>query len=107
MATVNKILTILSNTIFGWIVGLITTLGLAYLWLHVLPVEDRTGQGSTLWAVIIYLLMRVSPFAIIGGLIGGLIPKEGNRTDQLFYAALISFFLSTPVALFLFWYTGF
>ena len=49
----------------------------------------------------------VSPFAIIGGLVGGMIPKEGSRKDQLVYAAIIAAFLTAPVALFLFWYTGF
>ncbi len=104
---IKKIVSILINTIVGWIAGLLITLVLAFIWLNVIPVVDRTGQGPGLLNVVVALLEMVSPFAIIGALIGGLVPKEGSRGTQMTYAAIISAFVSAPVALFLFWYTGF
>jgi hypothetical protein len=36
-----------------------------------------------------------------------MIPKEGGRKDQTIYAAIFGAFLTTPLALFIFWYIGF
>ncbi len=107
MAIIKKILTHILNALTGWIIGALTVLVLGFIWLNVIPVVDRTGQGPGLPKVILALIGMVSPFSIIGGLLGGMIPKEGGRRDQAFYAAMIGGFITTPVALFLFWYTGF
>jgi hypothetical protein len=104
---IKKIVNLLFSALIGWVAGVLTTLLLSYLWLHIIPVIDRTGQGAGIPGVILYVLGIVTPVALIGGIGGGLIPKEGSRKDQLIYAAIISAGLTTPVALFLFWYTGF
>jgi hypothetical protein len=104
---INKIVNHFLNALWGWIIGILTTLVLSFLWLNIIPVVDRTGQGPGLPMVILILIEMVSPFSIIGGFLGGMIPKEGGRKDQAIYAAFLSAFLTTPVALFLFWYTGF
>jgi hypothetical protein len=97
----------LLNALTGWIIGILTTLVLSFLWLNVIPVVDRTGQGPGLPMVVLSLIVIVSPVSIIGGFLGGMIPKEGGRKDQAIYAAILSAFLTTPFALFLLWYTGF
>jgi hypothetical protein len=104
---IKKIVDYLFNALTGWVIGLFTTLVLCVVWLNIIPVMNRTGQGSGLPMIILVLMEMVSPVSIIGGFLGGLIPKEGGRKDQAIYAAFISAFLTTPVALFLFWYTGF
>jgi hypothetical protein len=104
---IKKIVNHFLNALTGWIIGLLTTLVLSFLWLNVIPVMDRTGQGPGLPMVIWVLMQMVSPFSIVGGFLGGMIPKEGGRKDQAIYASVLSAFLTTPVALFLFWYTGF
>ncbi len=104
---IKKITNHLLNALTGWFFGILTTLGLAFIWLNVIPVVDRTGQGPGLPMVILALIEIVSPFSVIGGFLGGMIPKEGGRKDQAVYAAILSGFLTAPVALFLFWYTGF
>jgi hypothetical protein len=104
---IKKIVNVLLNAITGWVVGLLTTLALAYLWLHIFPVIDRTGQGAGILGVILYVFGIVTPVALFGGIVGGLIPKEGTRKDQMILAAILAGGLTTPVALFLYWYTGF
>lgn len=102
-----KIVNHLLNTITGWVVGLLTTLGLSFLWLNIIPVIDRTGHGPGLPVILLIIMGMVSPVSVIGGFIGGMIPKEGGRKDQMIYAAIMGAFLTTPLALFVFWYTGF
>jgi hypothetical protein len=104
---IKKIVSHLLNALTGWITGILTTLVLSFLWLNVIPVMNRTGHGPGLLMVVLALIEIVSPVSIIGGFLGGMIPKEGGRKDQTIYAAILSAFLTTPVALFLFWYTGF
>jgi hypothetical protein len=109
-----KILDFLWNAITGWATGLLTTFVLGFIWLHVIPVADRVIQGAGILGEIVYIarfvifiVWIISPVSIIGGIIGGRIPREGSRTDQLAYAAIIGGALTTPVALFFLWYTGF
>ncbi len=104
---IKKIVNHLLNALAGWITGILTTLILSFLWLTVIPVVDRTGQGSGLPMIVLILLGMVSPVSIIGGFLGGMIPKEGGRKDQAVYASILAAFLTTPFALFLLWYTGF
>ena len=104
---IKKIINHLLNAITGCIIGILTTLMLSFLWLNVIPVVDRTGQGPGLPMILLILMGIVSPVSIIGGLLGGMIPKEGGRKDQVIYAAIFGAFLTTPFALFLLWYTGF
>jgi hypothetical protein len=104
---IKKIIDHFLNAITGFFIGILTTLVLGFLWLNIIPVVNRTGQGSGLPMIILILIGMVSPVSTIGGLLGGMIPKEGGRKDQAIYASFLSAFLTTPVALFLFWYTGF
>ena len=104
---IQKIVNHILNAITGWIIGILTTLALSFLWLNVIPVVDRVGQGPNLPTIVLILMGMVSPVSIIGGLLGGMIPKEGGRKDQAVYAAILSAFMTTPFALFLLWYTGF
>jgi hypothetical protein len=102
-----KIVNHLLNTTTGWVVGLLTTLGLSFLWLNIIPVVERTGHGPGLPVILLIIMGIVSPVAGAGGLFGGMIPKEGGRKDQTIYAAIFGAFLTTPLALFIFWYIGF
>jgi hypothetical protein len=104
---VKKIVNFLLNAVTGWVVGLLTTLVLSFLWLHIIPVIDRTGQGAGILGITLYIMGIITPISLIGGFLGGLVPKEGTRKDQMTLAAILGGGLATPVALFLFWYTGF
>ena len=101
-----KILQHLLNALVGWIVRLLITVGFAFLWLNIIPVIDRAGQGASIPIALLFILAWISPFAIIGGLIGGRLPKEGGRKNQIIAAAIFGLLFPLPIACFLFWYTG-
>ena len=83
-----NIVNIVLSALTGWVAGLITLIILSFLWRLVIPVVDRTGQGMGVVGVLVWILKYVSPVALIGGIIGGLLPREGTRKDQIIYAAL-------------------
>lgn len=101
-----KILQHLLNALVGWIVGLLITVGFAFLWLKIIPEIDRTGQGPFFWINLLIILAVISPAAIAGGVIGGRLPKEGGRINQMLYATIFGLLFPLPFACFLFWYTG-
>lgn len=104
---IKKIVNLCLYGLTGLVAGSLTTLGLSVVWLNIFPVIERTGEGAGLPVVLTFILGVLAPVSIIGGLIGGLIPREGGRKDHLIYAAIISVFITFPFAAFLFWYTGF
>lgn len=104
---VNKAVQILVSALSGWAAGLLIVLGFSFLWLKIIPVVDRAGQGPGFWKVLTFIFLLISPVAIAGGIIGGRLPKEGGRLNQLVYAALFGLFFPLPFACFLLWYTGF
>ncbi len=103
----NKAVYYFFNALSGWAAGLLIVIAFSLLWLRIIPVVDRTGQGSGFWNVLSYVLLLVSPAAIAGGIIGGLLPKEGGRKNQIIYAAIFGLLFPLPFACFLLWYTGF
>jgi hypothetical protein len=98
---------LLVNAATGWVAGMLTILGMSAIWLKVFPVIERSGQGQGIPIVLLMVMLILSPISISGGLIGGRIPKEGRRRDQIIYAAVTSLFMTTPFTCFLLWYTGF
>ncbi len=101
-----KIVQHLLNALSGWIAGVLVTLGFSYIWQQIFPVIDRTGQGSSLPAVLAIILIIITPVSIAGGVIGGRLPRESGRAGQLMYAALFGALFAVPFACFLFWYLG-
>lgn len=96
----------LLNALSGWIAGLLMTGGFSFLWQQIFPVVDRTGQGPGLLTVLSLIFLIISPVAIVAGIIGGRLPKEGGRLQQMLYAALFGALFPIPFACFLFWYTA-
>jgi hypothetical protein len=101
-----KILHNIGFALTGWIAGLLVTVGFSFLWLRVLPVVERTGQGAGFFSALGLILLLVSPAPLVGGLVGGRLPKEGGLKNQLAYAAIFGILFALPFACFLFWYTG-
>jgi len=62
-----------------------------------------TGAGPSLMTVVLIDLAATSLPAIIGGIVGGRIPKEGGRTQQLLVAALFGIILAVPCGCFGLW----
>lgn len=101
-----KIVDHIVNALTGWIAGLAITVGFSFLYQVVFPVEDRTGQGPGMLIALMIILLIITPIAIAGGVIGGRMPKEGGKLEQIKYAILFGAIFSIPFSCFLFWYTG-
>lgn len=90
----------------GWVAGLLITLGVGMI---LFPAVEgithslRTGPDPILFAFVVLL---VSPTTLLGGLIGGRMPKEGGPGGQYLMAAILGIVASLPFSCLSFWYTG-
>jgi hypothetical protein len=96
----------LLNALSGWVAGIVIAFGFSFLWQQIFPVVDRSGQGQGMMLILGIILAILSPFAIAGGVIGGRIPKEGGKLQQILYAAFFGAIFPLPFSCFLFWYTA-
>lgn len=101
-----KILRYFLFALTGLLGGLLTTVGFSFLWMSIIPIEDRVGEQPGFWSVLAFILALVALPALTGGLIGGRLPKEGGPWPQYLYAAIFGALFSLPFACFLFWVTG-
>jgi len=97
----------LLNALAGWIAGTLTAILFGAMWRQIFPVIDRAGTGASLLPASILILVILTPITLAGGIIGGRIPREGDRKQIMIYAALTGALASIPFACFLLWYTGF
>jgi len=102
-----KIGYLLLNALAGWVAGVLSILALCWVWLHVFPVEERAGQGAALPTILWMIILILTPVSIIGGIIGGRLPREGGTRDKLAYAALFGFLFPLPFTCFILYYIGF
>ena len=90
----------------GWLAGLCATLGNGFVIFPALvgnpPALGLGAQFLILGAV----LLLVTPAALIGGLIGGRLPKEGGRNGQLIMAGILGVLAALPLSCVGFWYSG-
>jgi hypothetical protein len=102
-------MTIRQNLVFalvGWVVGLCCILGIALI---IFPVFFGISKSiSTLPDLLAFLLVvvLVSPFTLLGGLIGGRALKEGGRSGQIIMAAVVGVIAAVPLSCIAFYYTG-
>ena len=66
--------------------GALATLGLGLLWPTLLPaivrIEHYYGAGPGLPLILALVLIFASPAALVGGVIGSRLPKEGGQAEQ-------------------------
>ena len=103
-----KLLQLLRFALIGWIAGLLCTLIIGLLWPAIFPgiirPEDYTvGPALSLPTSIVITMFITSLPALLGGLIGGNLPREGGRREQWFAAALGGIILTIPFGCFNFW----
>lgn len=91
-----KIGDLLLSALSGWVAGVLSILLLGWIWLQVFPVEERAGQGAGLSLALKLIITYMTPVTIIGGLLGGRIPREGGIKDKLAFAALLGFLFPLP-----------
>ena len=104
-----KIVALLRFALVGWVGGVLAFLILSLVWPSFFPGfvnyrhYDETGTAPNLFSIVLIVLAAASLPAIIGGVIGGRIPKEGGRRQQLLVAAIFGIILAVPVGCFGLW----
>jgi len=106
-----KILRPLVFALIGWAVGVMAIIGIGLVWPTIFPAIVRNnhyyGDGPSLLTIIEFAIIFASPGGLVGGFIGGLIPKEGGRNEQLIMAGIMGIILALPFAcLGLWFFTG-
>ncbi len=84
----------------GWLAGLVTIIGLSWIWPTVFPgiiqAEHYDVPEIGLPFILGVALLIATPFALLGGLIGSRLPREGGRTEQTVLAALFGAMFVIP-----------
>lgn len=94
------------SALTGWITGIISLFGWSFLWPRILPVTGRVSALPGYWKVLLFAVAVITPFALAGGVIGGRLPYEGGRRQQMLYAALGGVAAALAFGSCVFWYIG-
>ena len=91
----------------GWLAGLGMTLALELCTLAVFPGILRPrgvdGAGAGIPPALVLMLEVASLPAVVGGLLGGRLPREGGPRDQLRMAAIGGALAAIPFVCFILW----
>ena len=80
------------------------TLAWSYLWPKIFPIEERASALPGGWKLLITIMLIISPFALVGGFLGGRLPKEGGRKEVILYSALFGAIAALLFGTCGFWY---
>ena len=104
-----KLATLVRCAVAGWLAGVLAMLILSFAWPSIFPGfvnykhYDPTGAAPNLVLIVLTVLAVASLPAIIGGVIGGRIPKEGGSRQQLLMAAIFGIIFAIPIGCFGLW----
>lgn len=104
-----KLAALVRFALTGWIAGVLSLVALSLVWPAFFPGfvnyqhYDPTSPAPNLTVIVLIDLAAASLPAIIGGVIGGRIPKEGGSRQQLLVAAILGIILAVPVGCFGLW----
>ena len=104
-----KLTPVLRHAVLGWVGGAVTTVAFGLFLLAAFPGIVRLspdGAQPGLPLVLGMTLLTVTPFALIGGVLGGRVAREGGEAEQRWMAAIFGALLSLPAACFNFWAFG-
>ena len=103
-----KIIRYIAFALTGWIVGVIAILVIGAVWPSIFPAIIQNGHyygaGPSLSAIIIMAILFATPAALVGGIIGSVIPKEGGKQEQYIMAGIISILLALPFSCLCLWF---
>jgi hypothetical protein len=99
---------LLRFAIIGWIAGTLFILTIGLAWPAIFPGITRPAPTTvapvlSLSNSIFITLVITSLPALLGGLVGGRLPREGGHREQWFAAAMGGILLSAPFGCFNFW----
>ena len=84
----------------GWLAGVVTIFALNSIWPIIFPgivqAQHYDSPAIGLPFILAVTLVIATPAALIGGLVGSRLPREGGRAEQTIVAALIGAILVIP-----------
>jgi hypothetical protein len=84
----------------GWAAGCLTILSLGLIWPAIFPGilrgEHYLTLRPTMFSILGVAALLASPATLIGGLVGGRVPKEGGQGEQILMALLGGLFAALP-----------
>jgi hypothetical protein len=86
----------------GWLAGVVALVLLSLVWPNIFPGfvnyqhYDPTGAPPNLVLIVLIDLAAASLPAIIGGIVGGQLPKEGGSRQQYMMAAIFGLIFALP-----------
>lgn len=104
-----KLAVLVRSAAAGWAAGALGLLLLSLAWPSIFPGfvnykhYDPNGPAPNLAGIIVIVLAAASLPAIIGGIVGGRIPKEGGRREQYLMSAIFGMILAMPCGCFVLW----
>ena len=94
----------------GWLAGASATLLCGIVGPAVFPGLVQAGHYPNpipaLPLVVVVVLIVVSPLALLAGLVGGRLPSEGGRSEQILVAGVFGALIALPAACVGLWYFG-
>jgi hypothetical protein len=90
----------------GWLAGVCVMLGVGFIIFPALVGTPHSFGAGADRLILGLVVLLVSPAALVGGLVGGRLPKEGGRVGQLLMAAIAGVIAAVPLSCVGFWYTG-
>jgi hypothetical protein len=95
-----KLIKNLRYPLAGWIAGVVIIFGLISVWPSIFPGMTNTTHYETppvpMQFILGATLVVATPAALVGGLIGSRLPREGGATEQTIVAALVGAILALP-----------
>jgi hypothetical protein len=101
-----KVSQMILSALTGWLAGVVTLLGWSLLWPKIFPLAGRASALPGYWKILLIILVIITPFGTTGGIIGGRLPYEGGRREQILYAAIGGALLTLVFGTCAFWYGG-
>jgi len=98
-----KLTALLRFAATGWIAGVAALLLLSFAWPSIFPGfvnfrhYDPTGPAPDLVRIVLTILIVASVPAIIGGVVGARIPKEGGQRQQYLMSIIFGIILAVPL----------
>jgi hypothetical protein len=99
----------LRHAVLGWAGGAATTLAFGLFLLAAFPgIVRLSPDGSQPGLPLVFgvALLTATPFAAVGGALGGRVAREGGEAEQRWMAVIFGALLSLPAACFNFWAFG-
>ncbi len=104
-----KLSALVRSAAIGWVAGVLALLVLSFAWPSIFPgfvnykhyAPDSPAPNLVL--IVLTVMTAASLPAIIGGVVGARIPKEGGQKQQWLMAAIFGVLLATPCGCFGLW----